>query len=468
MTGEAMKSDTCDIGMRLAALTLSLVLLGLPAQRAAAEIDPIPEPDLILEVRVEKERVYLGETVSTTVTFLAGQISVRNVQYPVIEGDAFRLSEFSAPRSSTLIRGGRAYTAYEFTATLKPLKSGKLQFGPAELGVDLVERGGGAAAYFGGEEPRHIKVRSSPAGLAVLPLPSVGQPADFNGAVGRFKVSRQAAPQVIHSGEPLTVTTRIAGTGSADGFSCAPLELPGVRSYPPRTRRTSSTLNCEQVLVPNGKNELFIPPAAISYFDPHDGRYRSVQSESARIKIKNVRGTERPVTVTPNPLSSDGHARRREDTGYSFLPIALAAGALLLSGMLVYVMRYARVRHKLPIAAHTGDTEVEEWLAEVKNALASSDPERFYNGLYRVLQAHMGAEFGLATNAITGDIVTKVLQPAGVEEQLLHDCAKLFFICDRARFSHGGNSAASMQDAFHLLERVMQMRVRHRDQPWRG
>lgn len=454
--------------MRLAALILSLVLLGLPVQRAAAEIDPIPEPDLILEVRLEKERAYLGETFSTTVTFLTGQISVRNIQYPVFEGDAFRLSEFSAPRSSSLIRGGRAYTAYEFTATLKPLRSGELQFGPAELGVDIMEQGGGTAAYFGGDEPRRIKVRSAPAGLVVLPLPSVGRPTDFNGAVGRFKVSRQAAPQVIHSGEPLTVTTRIVGTGSADGFSCEPLELPGVRSYPPRTRRTSSTLNCEQVFVPNGKNELFIPPAAISYFDPHDGRYRSVQSEPVRIRINNVRGIETPVTVAPIPLSSDGHARRREETGYSFLPIALAAGVLLLSGLFVYAMRYARVCRKSPAAALTGDTGVDEWLADIKNALTASDPERFYNGLYRVLQAHLGEEFGLAAKAITGDIVTRVLQPAGMEEQLLHDYEKLFFICDQARFSHEGNSAASMQDAFHLLERVMQAIVKHRDRTWRG
>lgn len=447
-----MKRQTFGIGSRLAAATLAFALSGLAAADAVGETGATPAHDLLLEIHLEKDRAYLGESIAATVTFLAGQVSVRNVRYPRLEGNAYRISEFAAPKLLNVTRDGRSYATYAFTATLKPLGSGRLQLGPAELSADIVEQAAGAAAFFGGGEPRQITVRSAPVTLAVLPLPQATQPADFAGAVGRFRVSRQAEPTAVRTGDAITVTTRIEGTGNADGFSCAPVVLPHVRAYPTRARRTPSTLTCTQVLVPERQGELSIPAAAISYFDPHGGRYRSERSHPPRVRVTD--GEAPPLaTAAPAspPVTAPGEARKGAEYWY----LAPPAAALLL-GLAIHMRRHTRKRLRTPPAETVPDKGLAEHLADAKDALAAQAPARFHTAVYRALQAHLSARYSLPADAITGDVVTRILRPAGVQGPLSQDYEKLFRICDEARYSPDGARAAPMQDTVRLLERVVQ------------
>lgn len=404
--------------------------------------------DLLLELALERERVYPGETLGVTVTLLTGEAQVRNIRYPVLGDGAYRVSEFAPPRQKTLEREGHQYSAHEFAATLTPLGSGRLRIGPAELVCDVLEPAAGAAAYFGGSEARTVRLESAAVDLRVLPLPVEGRPAGFSGAVGRFAMTRQVAPGAVRSGDPLTVTTRIEGEGRLDALSCPSIELPGVRAYPPRAQRSTRGLTCEQVLVPSAPGTLTLPAAAISFFDPRTGRYHKAKTEPIALAVAGhpvqaAAGTQAPP---PQPATTAGVPR---------IALVLAAGILGFGLLLALALRGRAGGETGALPAPVADAPHTDWLAEARQALAAQDPVRFHTAVFRAMQAHLAARCGLTAASITGEVVNRMLRPRGIEEGLLEACAALFQVCDRARYSRAGQGQADMRDTYRLLERVL-------------
>lgn len=441
-------------GGQILRVILLVLLLGSQAatQCEAAELvgSEVAADDLLLELRPERTRAYLHEAVSVTVTLLAGAVSVRNIQYPRLDGAAFRTSEFSPPRRSSVARNGREYAAYEFSATLIPRASGEIDLGPAELRCELLNPGSGAAAFFGGSEPRSVTLRSQPVRLTLLPLPTRGRPAGYSGSVGRFSVTRQVSPTVIRQGDPVTVTTRIEGVGNIDSFPCESIALPGARAYPPRARRTVKRLTCEQVLLPEADASLEIPAASISFFDPLNERYSTLKSEPVHLNVVTVASTIAPPARASIAERADDAAATRQ------LLVTVAVSTLLLVALVFHTLRRKRTGKAEPAISHAMLPSVADWLAEAKDALAGNDSERFHTAAYRALQAHLGAKYGLAAGGITSEVVAKFLRPIGIQQDLLESYESLFLICDRARYAPGGIRHGAMADTHRLLERVMQ------------
>ena len=453
MLGCKCSEATQKTVFRFISLLLALAaLLLLPTQHAAAEpASDVSGGNLILDLRLEKNRVYLHEPISVTVTLLAGSVSVRNIQYPRLGGKAFDIAEFGPPLQKNITRNGQEYNAYEFVTTLSTSKSGTFELGPAELRCDLLASAGGAAGFFGGSEPRSITVRSQPVSLTILPLPTRGRPAGFTGAVGHFTVSMQATPTEIQAGDAITLTTHIKGVGNLDGFSCAPNLLPVVRAYPPRTRRTENHLTCEQVLVPETGGEMEIPAARVSFFDPRTERYRTLRSSSISLKVSTPSGTDKAVAAQPPYSPPADRVGPPAQMQRRFVPFAI--GLLLLVSLLLMAM-YRRSKAKGGnSAARTSVPAVADWLAMAEQALAANDTINFHTAVFRALQGHLSAQHGLTAASITGDILTKVLQPAGVDDRLATSYAKLFIACDRARFAPG--VSGDIQETLRLLREAI-------------
>jgi hypothetical protein len=290
-------------------------------------------------------------------------------------------------------------------------------------------------------------------GLVVLPFPEKGRPADFTGAVGHYRVTREAVPIAVHSGDPVTLTTRIEGSGGTDAFACPTVELAGARSYPPRARRTKDGLSCEQVLLPSEAADLTIPGATISYFDPVGESYRRVQSAPVRIRVT---GNDAKNVVDRHPAPSPGVEPSRERAVDAHRPIAWVAAILLACLGMYWIIRRGSSRRVPGARPAIAPAAPSDWLAEAEDALAAGDSGRFHTAVFRTLQAHLGARHGLVAAAVTGEVVGRVLRPAGVRAHLLDGYEKLFFLCDRARFSPAGNGEAVTRETFDLLKHVME------------
>jgi hypothetical protein len=411
----------------------------------------VADADLILEVRPEKNRVYLHEAIPVTVTLLAGAVSVRvrDIQFPRLAGAAFRVTGFAPPQKDSAVRDGHEYAAYQFSATLVPRRSGDIELGPAELRCDVLAPARGAAAFFGGSEPRAVTLRSQSVHFSILPLPTRGRPADFGGAVGHFRLTRQVTPTAVEPGSPVTVTTRIEGVGKIDTFSCPSILLSGVRSYPPRVRRTGKGLTCDQVLVPETAVTVEIPAARVSYFDPRTGRYGAATSPPVALRLTGpLGGPERDRAVTPEAMRRPA-SPPAERFGW---PVWLAIAALAVAAAGAARLGIKRRRATADPTPNLDDL-ARQYLADAAAALAADDPQRFYEAGFRVAQTMASTRWTLPPAGIaacpSGDGIRADTAMDGSSRRL----AELFGDCDAVRY---GGSIPHAEDMARTLRRLQE------------
>lgn len=427
-----------------------------PPCAAAEPLNDAADDVPILVVHPEKSRAYVGEAVKVTVTLWADPATIRNIQYPRLGGEGFRGPDFGPPRQTSVTRNGQEYAAYEFVTILYPRQTGEIDLGPAELRYDLLSPAGGADAFFGGREPRSVVARSEPVRFTVRPLPTRGRPPDFTGAIGRFAISRSVAPTVFQSGEPITVTTRIQGVGNLDSLSCPSISLVAVQSYPPSAQRTGSRLSCEQVLVPEATvTGIEIPGASISFFDTRREHYQTVGTKPISFAVA---AAAKPAGITSLPPIRDLPLDQSESS-VAARPVLYMAGvlALLLVVAIIPAIRRKRARGSQPAAAAlAAGPLLGIQVAEAQQALAANDAAGFYTAVFRALQTHLGARHSLHAAAITGDVVSKVLRPAGVDAGKMAAYTELFSTCDRARYGRlRGVENGKMTEMLCLLREVI-------------
>jgi len=414
------------------AILLALASHGGSASGAGAGSDAGP----VLEILPAKHRAYLGEKISLTVTLLADPAGVRDVLYPRLASEAFRVAEFSPPRRRMMVRDGRELVAYEFATTLDPVRSGEIPLGPAELRCDLLTPAGGGAAFFGGGEPQPITLRSEAVRMSILPLPTRGRPADFSGVVGRFSVSRQVVPAAVSSGDPVTVTTRIGGVGNIDSYACPSISLPNARSYPITEKRSDDHLICEQVILPAEAVE--IPPAIISYFDPGSGRYRT--SATAPLRI-DVLPAETPPTSAPT-VHVGAPPTEPPRSGRGAL-VAITVGFVLLMVLLdgFLLTRRSPSVEGPPAAAGKPGPEWSAWLAEADRALAANDGQGFYLAAFRLAQIA---------------VASAMMENGGRTPSMPPRLEEIFGRCDAVRYGLGVPDMREMHAILEFLRRPPQ------------
>jgi hypothetical protein len=433
----------------LAAFACLALLLTIPGRGGAEELaEPGTGDQLLLELNLEKQSAYPGERVTLTATLLVGSVTFRNIQYPRVGDGPYRLTPFTQSGQFAVSRNGRAFTAYEFKSTLTPEQQGSWPIGPAELQGDLQQPGGGSAGFFGEAVSRSTLVRSAQTTLEVQPLPSHGRPADFTGALGRYRVDRIASASSVRAGDPVTITTRIEGIGNFHGFSCQPIQLPGVRAYPPITRQQGNRLICEQVLVPLQAQDMQIPSLRVSFFDMDAQRYGSSQTKPIVLTVSTVLETrlDKPEKSGLSPAMLDSQRPATGFVGPALVWVALVGflGLGLLAWAIAGMLRQRRHRLSSQLASQSPPSpdRIPALLNEAKQALTDADVSRFYAAAFRIAQTIAATRSGHRLSSLS---ITRALEPS--PELLI----EVFEQCDAVRYGQAPNNIETMNRLYTTL-----------------
>jgi hypothetical protein len=295
---------------------------GKPVQIPAATLDVDPSvsspPVRQLVLEVSSTNVYLGQPFRARVMLPASPANqieaAREIEF---NGNAFMTDLTTMRQAVEMVRiNGSAVPAYIYEITLTPIEAGQSAlsaqgfaaghefFGPTTIMARQVTIPGGP--------PHYVLLVSDPVQVNVHPLPTSGQPADFNGSIGAFILG---APQLstnrVQVGQPIRLSVAVHTSGT--------LNRP-VAPTPP-------TVNDWEIIPDNPPDFSFTlipltdmarqtPAIPFSYFDPESGRY--VDST-----IPSV-----PVTVTSEGLPTEMPA----DTGFTSGPAMKLSGLSLSPG----------------------------------------------------------------------------------------------------------------------------------------
>jgi hypothetical protein len=223
------------------------------------------------------------------------------------------------------------------------------------LRAQLVERT--SMGFFTTMRSVNAGVRMAPLHLNFRPLPAIGIPDGFRGAVGTFQLTATLDPPQVTPGDLITLTYRVTGSGwLGDTQIRLPAADPNFRSYPPQElqRTEQGELSVRQVVVPLNTNAVSVGAARLPYFDPVAGRYRESVAGPYRLEFvanapTNVIPKVKHFDVQPLPPPSVENGEAAVAATVNHLRRLLPLAGALLVAMLVAGLLY-RWRPRVALA----------------------------------------------------------------------------------------------------------------------
>lgn len=256
-----------------------------------------PQEAFQIALEVDKHKVYAGEQVTANFyLYTRGQIrDIDTLQYPSLKGFWKEEIELATRLDfENHVMNGLVYKrALLASFALFPIKDGKAVIDPYKAKCTVI-----TADNFGFGRPYVFTKASAPVTIDVLPLPKEGQPADFSGAVGQFRMAASLEQQTVAANQPVTLKIRVAGRGNAKLIELPPLNLPpSMEVYD--TKKDSkyfkdgqSYKEFEVLLIPREPGLITIPAVSISAFDPITKKYYTQKSTDFKLQVTPAMGVE--------------------------------------------------------------------------------------------------------------------------------------------------------------------------------
>ena len=389
-----------------------------------------------VEAEVDTSEPYLNAPLTYTFRYLYTTVLPTRAsptpRLPIFR-DFFVEQRQNRPPYTQQIRG-KTFWVEEQTRTLYPKKTGPSVLAPAELLLPLPQG------------PKTLKTASLT--LTVQPIPEIGRPPGFKGAIGDYQISAQLARSSAVVGSALTFTVRISGRGNIQ-TAVAPEfpKIPGIMVSNPTFSEDSTATSrvYTYTLIPARTGTLRIPAIAYVTFDPSRAAYATTQTAPI------------PISVRPHP--NDPAERETDSSPWLrwLIFLAILMVALGVGGYLWYRFRFViptRGASNTETGAdtpdsqerrnrRTQDTDTEpvtpaSQAREALSALVNSDTTEnatttFANALAHTLYQHLEDIFGLSQRNI--DTAREVCAHAGISEPILDELIDLLTKCDYHRFA---------------------------------
>jgi tetratricopeptide (TPR) repeat protein len=280
-------------------------------RRLLERATPPPVGQPAVDLLVSTDTVRVGEQVDVvTAAWFPRDLRLQlrrppTLQPPVIDGVwSFPQTTPSGIAATRNIRG-RWYDLFVSHQVVFPLVAGTVGIPRATLKYSTPV----ALQFFSQEERFALSSRADT--LVVLPLPPLGRPADFAGAIGTaLTLERHISPATASVGEGLAVELRLAGEGNTALWPNPEVTWPkDVRAYLERVDeqvvategRIGGTKTFRFLVVPDSVGALLLPGVSYAYFDLGTDRYRQLTVSPSSVPVE-PRGETAAATALPPAL----------------------------------------------------------------------------------------------------------------------------------------------------------------------
>ena len=233
-----------------------------------------------VEATVSNSKPYLNQAIEYQFRYLYTTVlpTRESPSYVPPTFSDFLVEEPSDNITTTTRISGRTYHVDEYVRHLYPQKTGKILIPPAQLKLPIKGN------------PKTLKTKS--VALNVQPLPEIGKPANFDGAVGEYSISTLVDRRRLEVRKALTLSVTITGTGNINTVTAPKITpMSGFRTDPPilAQRDSANTRIYQYAIIPLKSGILQLPGIEFSYFNPIKETYQTSKTDPISL------------TVTPNP-----------------------------------------------------------------------------------------------------------------------------------------------------------------------
>lgn len=442
---------------------------------AAVDIPKDPnDPDYLaaesihLVAEISKTNPYLNEAITVVYKlYVSPNTGVDNWQ----ETNSPRYNDFWSQNID--MQGQKVQTGtfngedYRFLVLRKtvlyPQKTGKLNIEPLTLDI-AVQVPTNRRDIFGRRlmTQAHRTVSAGNKTIDVKPLPEVGKPADFSGAVGDFSFDVTMSKTELKASESLEAKVEVKGKGNLKLINLPKISLPSaLEVYEPEHNENVQTnlegmqgsISDTYTVVPQYKGKYPAPSISFSYFDLKTETYKRLDSEEIVIDVLEGpnSGSSSNDNIAANSLkqpvilSSDQFAYIKTKSNFTsitpsyFFQTRLFWSSLLLPLLaipLAIVIRRKKAERDADIFGNrmrAADRLAKKYLSHAKKALGKK--EAFYVALEKALHNYLKAKLHIETSDFSKDIIRNLLSERKVDTQIIADFISILESCELARYT---------------------------------
>jgi hypothetical protein len=450
-----------------------------------------PNEPAFLRFVVPKKEAFVGEAFAIELQlYLEANLANADEilgKFDQLAGTLVKAEGFSVLKSVNTKRqvriGNTSFKVGVFSAAVSPVKTGDLVLGTPDFNL-VVQVPVGSMGFFQRVQNRQIAIHAFQEPIHALPVPHENVPPDFNGAVGTFSLTVQAAPTNVAVGDLITVKIRLSGKGPLE-----PLALPAhdtwqdFKTYPPTSTiepadalAIEGVKTFEEIVVPQSTDIKQLPPVSFSFFDPEQKCYRTLEQPPIPLSIR----AGAPALATTRNPGDNGPALARD-----IVPIRQRPGPLVsLSAPLVQQPWFLALQG-VPALAFIGSVVwrrrqdalasnprlrrqraaariIRRGLTDLRTFAAENNSEQFFAALFHLLQEQLGERLDLPASAITEAVIDERLRPGGAPEPTIETLHELFQACNLARYApvqSGPELAAIIPKLESVLRELQQMKL---------
>ncbi|MGJ8683099.1 MAG: BatD family protein [Nonlabens sp.] len=443
--------------------------------------------DIHLVAEVSKSNPYLNEPIKVVYklyvannTGVSGWNEIDSPKYP----DFWSLNvdnRNAQAKNGTYL--GQPYRYLQLReVVLYPQKTGELVIEPLTLDLN-VEVPTNKRDFFGRTIFKTVSktVSAGSRKINVKPIPTVGRPASYTGAVGDFKFRVELDKAQLEAGESLNAVVKVGGTGNLKLMELPKLKAPqSLEVYEPARGndvKTSiagmkGTISDTYVIVPQYGGKYVLPPVEFSYFDPKKEQFITLNSGENLIEVNGPAPAAGTNTTAANTNAGTGKNHIGKDAQFAFIKTttdfvskektyffdsagywSVIGGSLLLIPIVLLVRRKqeAIASDVIGNRLKTANKLSKKYLSAARKNLGNH--EQFYISLEKSLHNYLKAKLNIQTAEMSKDRVSELLLERGANQETNKEFIELLASCEFARYTPSSDSG--MQQDFDKASKVI-------------
>jgi hypothetical protein len=428
---------------------------------------------------LSKDSCINGETVSLTYRIFSKFPFERPgiVNAPVYNG--FWVEEDANPfqvSQTEYVDGAPYYAMNVSSAILIPQRDGIFPIAPLDFQLVVKvpvrkqsNRPQSLFEKFFGEDPFlnpsyqavQIRLQSLPDTLRVFPFPEWNKPDDFSGISGDFQWVVKMDPAEGMTGEPITLTIRIQGTGNLRMIEPPEIHLePEFEIFEPETdlevRGQSGVLygtrTFTYTLIPQTPGNFQLSDLSFSFYHPDSGTYKRLVAPPLNIRVggdplpgyleKLSAENERksPAQELIGIRTASGKFRSvqgREGNLLVFLILYLLPIVLFLAFLKQRSLRLERDQDPAGLRQRQATQIARKRLAQAKTFMEAGDRKAFLDSVIKAIWGYLGDKLSIPASRLTRENVKEVLSQRAIGEGILDQLISLIDDCEAGLYAPG-------------------------------
>ena len=361
---------------------------------------------------VDNQKPYISEGIEYRFRYLYTTVipTVKPPTPSLPNFNGFVVEKLNDEQNTTANVGGKTFYVQEYVRRLYPQKIGKILIGSSELKLHLKGN------------PKTLKTKAIP--INVQPLPEIGKPTNFSGAVGNFTISAHVDRNRLVVRNAFTLSLNIKGNGIIDNVTPPNISsMKGFRINPPSHVKgdTGNSIQFNYVVIPLEAGRLQIHAITLSFYNPTIKTYQTAKTK--------------PIPITAIPNSLDGiEPESSFPTWILWLLSILLVCAVIFAGFLLYLSKFNRWSSDADnISSHTqADSGA---IDSLDSGTIDMNSTAFGEELTRILHQYLCNMIDEPYRKLTIAEVQAICNNVKVSQTIIDEIEDILTKCDFHRFA---------------------------------